>query len=729
MEIFCFLVGILYYYTQSKLALFCLLAILFMRPQWRLLMVFFIACLIGMTHQWWVADCGMPTKAVIPHASLSGVIASIPTQTAEKTKFEFNADHLNHQPIRARLQLACYQHCPELHAGEHWKIQAKLHQVHNLNNPGGFDYKTLMAARHIHWTGYVLRGAMHKEMIKTDRGILQWREHLAGRLARIIPDETSLGIVQALTVGVTSHISQASWTLFRCTGTTHLMVISGAHIGLITGLIFQGMVYLWSRSERLMLRYPAQKIASWVAIGSGASYAMIAGFSLPAERAIIASILIFARYLGQRKFSAWQAWRYALLVVLLSEPHAVLMPGFYLSFMAVAILLTMNQRLLATGVRKLGALQLSCMLGLLPFTIFWFSYGAVNGLLANIVAIPWVSFVIVPLSLLSLIVGGDLPWLLTVLHQSITVFMVFLHWVDQLSGLNVQMGYANVILPLAWMLAMGTVIVLPLSVFWPAATALLFAALYPGHPVIPEKTFQANILDVGQGLAVVIRTHAHILIYDTGGQIYHGADMGQLVLVPYLKLLGMKYLDAIVISHPDLDHRGGLATLEAKYPGTALIVDQPGYYHRGDDCHTYPDWTWDGVLFHFFSLSAMTANKNNHSCVLQVSNQSGQLLLTGDIEQIAEQMLVDKYGERLHSTVLVSPHHGSKTSSSLGFLNAVAPEYAILSYGFDNRYHFPHAVVMDRYRRAKIKTYGTAEEGMLTVLFSKKSVEILKLRY
>jgi len=236
---------------------------------------------------------------------------------------------------------------------------------------------------------------------------------------------------------------------------------------------------------------------------------------------------------------------------------------------------------------------------------------AVNGFLANIVAIPWVSFVIVPLSLLSLVVGDYLFWLPTVLHESITVFMVFLHWVDHLSGFNVQMGYMNVMLPLAWMLAMGTLILLPLSVFWPAATALLFAALYPGHPVMPEKTFQANILDVGQGLAVVIRTHAHTLIYDTGGQIYHGSDMGKLVLVPYLKLIGINQLNAIVISHPDLDHRGGLETVEAKYPGTALIVDQPGFYHRGKDCHTYPDWIWDGVRFHFFSLLATLINSLN----------------------------------------------------------------------------------------------------------------------
>ncbi|PJD93409.1 MAG: DNA internalization-related competence protein ComEC/Rec2 [Legionella sp.] len=724
MEIICFLLGMLYFYTHSKLPLCFMLALMFLRPRWIFIGVFLLAYGVGLFHQWFTSDQHMPVQDVLPRVELSGVVASIPNQTPERMKFEFDADCLNASPIKARVQLACYQHCPVIKVGQYWVLRAKLRRVHNLNNPGGFDYKTLLEGRHIRWTGTIQKGSMKQIPKPISLSILSLREKMAASLAKNIPDETTLGIVQALTIGVSSHISQASWTLFRCTGTTHLMVISGAHIGLIAGLMFKLVLYVWSRSKRLCLRYPAQKIASFAGMISGILYALVAGFGVPAERAVVASVFMFYRYLGQRQFGAWQAWRYALLAVLLSEPHAVLMPGFYLSFMAVAILLTMNRRIVTTGWQKLGWIQVSCMIGLLPFTVYWFSYGAVSGLLANIIAIPWVSFVIVPLALLSLGLGHCLTWLSPLLKVTISGLLLFLHWIDGLAWINVQMSYANILLPLMWMLALMIVLLLPLKALFATALSLFVTTFYPPHSRIPAHEFEANILDVGQGLAVVIRTQHHVLIYDTGGQLYRGSDMGQLVMVPYLKFLGVHHLDKIVISHPDLDHRGGLVSVEASYPNSELLVDDPGFYRRGQSCHTYADWTWDGIRFHFFPISKILGSKNNRSCVLQISNQSGQLLLTGDIEQQAESYLIQQYGTSLHSSVMIVPHHGSQTSSSGHFLNAVAPQYAILSYGFDNRYHFPHAKVIQRYHHAHVQLFSTSQQGMIHVGFQRNKIKI-----
>lgn len=722
MDILVFFGGVLCFYTRSPLALaYCLLLIGF-RPSWRLVVAVCLGGAMGFCHQWVTRDLGMPQQTAIKQAKLSGVIANIPSQSPDKTKFELDLDALNDQPAHARIQIGCYRDCPLLHAGQHWTMRAKLHTVHSLNNPGGFDYKTYLAVKHIHWVGNVWRGSMRQHPDTSHPwDIIVIRNLLADHWAHILANEASLGIAQALTIGVTTHISQDSWALFRCTGTTHLMVISGAHIGLVAGMIFKGICWLWSRNQRWCLYYPAQKAASIGAIIGGLVYAMVAGFGVPAERATVAACFIFLRYIVQRQFSAWQAWRYALLAVLCTEPHAVWMPGFYLSFMAVAILLTMNQRILSHGIRKALWIQIACMIGLLPFTLFWFSYGAVNGFLANLLAIPWVSFVIVPLSFIVLVLGKYLSCLPTLLHLTIQYLLVYLHWVDGLAWMNLKIAYAHVLFPIAGVLSVSLYLLFPVRKVLPLGMSLLIVALYPNHPRIPNQAFQMQVLDVGQGLAVLIQTHHHALMYDTGGRTYQGSDMGQMVILPFFQQIGLRRLDKIIISHPDLDHRGGLKSLETVFPKAELIADDPSFYHHGASCHRYPEWIWDGVRFHFFSLLSHHRSKNNHSCVLQVSNDSGQVLLTGDIERSAEHELVALYGAQLHAKVLVAPHHGSNTSSSLEFLQTVAPDIAILSYGFDNRYHFPHRPVVERYRELRIPILATVEEGMISLLFHHQS--------
>jgi competence protein ComEC len=726
MEILAFALGMIFFYTKSCLPVLLILFSHGLHRCWRALIAFAVACAVGVCHQMWMADVGMPNRAVIPGATLQGEVASIPQQTSEKVQFVFLAYQLNHQPIRARLLLSCYQHCPILHAGERWQMRAKLRTIHNLNNPGGFDYKTFLEAQHIHWRGYTASNSFHVLAApKHAFNLLALRERLAHGLTHLGADREQVGILSALTLGVTSSMTQELWALFRRTGTTHLMVISGAHIGLVAGMIFQLIRQIWSYIPYLCLRYPAQKAAGVVAIMVGFFYAMLAGFGVPAERSAVASFFIFFRYLGHKKLGSWQAWRYALFIVLLTEPHAVLMPGFYLSFMAVAILLIMNQRIRVQGWRKGVLIQVFCLLGLLPLTLFWFSYGAFDGFFANLVAIPWVSFIVVPLALLTLLLGHQVPWIVGLSKSAINGLLYYLHWVDAWFGQwNLTLSYGSIILPLVLMLALALRVLLPIRSVLGIALSMLAMALYPKVNPVKLGDFQVAIMDVGQGLACVVRTKSHTLIYDTGGKVYHGPDMSTLALLPYVHTIGLKHLDMIVISHPDLDHRGGLPTLETQYPPDFLVVDNPRFYHRGFDCHDYPDWHWEGVDFHFFSIPTIHNHTNNRSCVLKISNASGEILLTGDIESEAEHYLVKTYGRALQARVLVVPHHGSKTSSTLGFLRQVSPDYAVMSYGFDNRYRFPHPQTLENYRLQGVRVYHTAEQGMIQLDFSSQNVRI-----
>ena len=313
--------------------------------------------------------------------------------------------------------------------------------------------------------------------------------------------------------------------------------------------------------------------------------------------------------------------------------------------------------------------------------------------------------------------GGLVPmsWPTLILKWQINALLWYLHWIDSFSMINIAHSLSGMLTPIALMLALVLFVFIPHKSFYSAIFFLMIASVFPRYETIKSGAAIIDILDVGQGLAVVVRTSKHILIYDTGVKFYHGTDMGKLVIIPYLKTLGIKQLDAVVISHPDLDHRGGLASVQAEYRVKTLLVDNPAVYQNAQACHEQSDWTWDGVTFKFFPIKGDFKGKNNRSCVLQVSTKNGQVLLTGDIEKPAEDYLVKTYSKRLASEFLVIPHHGSKTSSSAEFLEYVMPQYALLSYGFDNRYFFPHAKPMNEYIKRQIPVYSTVSCGLIRI--------------
>ncbi len=715
MEIFCFFLGILYTYTFHLYLPVITLLLFYITPRFPLILFFLLGFCIAWIHQWLVMPSGLPNTLVIQHATIQGKIVSIPQHNSHKTQFLFELEQFNQRPAKGLVQLAWYTKAPVLQVGQYWQFLVKLKKPRNFLNPGSSDYVRSLNKRHIIWTGYIR--AHGARLIKEKRSSFNWvelRASLGDKLTRLAPNQTTAGIIEALTLNLTRNISQESWELFRRTGTTHLFGISGEHIALISGLMYWLSRWLWSRSSKACLYVPAPYVASSCGALIALFYAFLAGFEPPVQRALIGCFFYAICSMGKQRFTPWQIWRYALLLVLCLEPHAVFMQGFYFSFLAVSCLFLTQQRWRLKSYKNTLAIQLSCLIGLMPLTVHWYSYGSINGFLANLFAIPLVGFVIVPLALITMLISTS-SWALLIMHPlswSISFLLQGLHWTEQLAAININCSLPSIEFTLALMGALLMWVLLPINPFRWFACLWLLLPFFPSRPVIQPGEAWVDVLDVGQGLAVSIRTQNHVLLYDTGDRFFQGSDLGKMVVLPYLDTLNIKSLDAIVISHPDKDHWGGLQSIEAAIPVKQLLVNEPRYYRHGANCHKYPEWQWDQVRFRFLPINTLFKNKNNNSCILQVASANGRVLLAGDVEKEAEDYLITTYGHQLASEVLIVPHHGSKTSSSYRFLLETAPRYAIASLGFDNRFHFPHAKTLTSMSSLNIPLYRTDECGM-----------------
>lgn len=718
MEIFCFFVGILYRYTLHGFLPITIFFIFFIIPKYSNILFFILGILIASLHQSQNSPKGIPDVAVIPQVRIQGTIASIPTQGSSKTLFLLALEQYDHHPAQGIIQLAWYNKAPKLHAGQRWTFNVKLKKPRNYLNPGSMDYVRSLAARHIMWTGYIhSRGNQLLPKSSSSFSWLELRERLGSKLNRLAPTQKTVGIIEALTLNITTHIDQESWDLFRRTGTTHLFGISGEHIALISGIVYGLLRWLWTRNSRLCLYIPAPYFASIGGLLAALGYALLAGFAPPVQRALIGCFFYTLYSLGQQRFTAWQVWRYALLGVLWIEPHAVFMQGFYFSFLAVACLLLTQQRWRLKGYKASLALQLSCLIGLMPLTLYWYAYGSINGFVANLFAIPLVGLLIVPLSLVTMTLSSLSIAKILIKPLSFLIALLFkgLALTEHLAALNINYSIYSMELAFVLIGALLMWVLLPIKPFHWIALLWLLLPFFPPRAMIQSGEAQIDVLDVGQGLAVAIRTQHHVLLYDTGDRFFQGNDLGKMVILPYLKTLGIKKIDIIVVSHPDKDHLGGLNSLEKEIQVEQLLVNEPHFYHRGLKCHDYPPWKWDGISFRFLPIKIAFKGKNNRSCILQIKAPAGRMLLTGDIEKIAEDYLVQTYGNKLQSDVLLVPHHGSKTSSSYRFLLEVAPLYAIASLGFDNRFRFPHAKTLANMKKLSIPFYRTDTCGMVQI--------------
>lgn len=657
---------------------------------------------------------------------LQGVVAAIPEERDRLWRFEFDIDGvvtpgISPAQLPKRVRLNWYDDAPHLDVGQRWQLLVRLKQPHGFMNPGGFDYEGWLFRHGIRATGYVREEGENRRLGEGGlrHEVDRWRSQLSQQIDAALPQQRFRGVIKALAIGKQDEIGEEQWQLFVKTGIGHLVAISGLHVTMISGLAFFLLRAVWRRSPPLMLRWPAQKAGAVAAIVAALAYAALAGFSIPTQRTLIMVTVFMVALIVQRYRRPVDGLLLALLLVLLLDPLAVMDAGFWLSFGAVAFIFWgMGGRAGAHGAWwRWGRIHLLMAIALVPLTLLLFQKMSLVSPLANFLAVPWVSLVVVPLVLLGclllLIVPPAGVLLLALADGCLELIWPFLQWCAALPLAQLFNALAG-----DWVVIPATIGVISLLAprGWPARWVggvwLALAFLLP-HPKPAPGEAWFTLLDVGQGLAAAVETEGHLLVFDTGPRFSDTFDTGEAVLFPWLLQRGAGRVDTLVISHGDNDHIGGAASLIDALPVDRLLTSAPeklSAYHP-ESCQAGQRWRWDGVEFEMLHPTTERHWKeNNSSCVLMVRTAGGSLLLTGDIEKQAERALAGSSAEKLRADLLVVPHHGSKSSSTEGFIAAVAPRWALFPVGYRNRFNFPRPEVVARYQERGI---GLLESGRL----------------
>jgi competence protein ComEC len=631
---------------------------------------------------------------------------------------------------------------PDVKAGERWRLTLRLKQPHGTANPGGFDFEGWMLERDLRAVGYVHSKGDNARLAEQADGfgyrIERWREAVRDRFSTALGDAPYAGVLVALAIGDQAGIPSPQWQVFTRTGVNHLMSISGLHITMLAGLAFALCYWLWRRSTRLTLWLPARKAAAVAALLTAISYALLAGFAVPAQRTVYMVAAVTAALWLKRGFSPGQILSIALLAVLIPDPWAVVSPGFWLSFGAVALILYVTAHRIEHPywLREYATVQWAMTVGLTPLLLALFQQASIVSPLANAVAIPLVSLIVVPLVLLGAALPTDVPlWLA---HIALDGTMRVLEWLSSLPQ-AVWTQHA----PPAWSILAAVAgalwLLLPrgFPARWLGATLMLPMFLIAPEPPA-ENTLRLIVFDVGQGLAVAVQTRNHALLYDAGPDFSGEADSGNRILVPALRALGISELDGMVLSHDDLDHIGGGASVLQAMPVGWLSSSLPGGHpmHRQTDdsrrCVDGQHWEWDGVridLLHPGADRSRGRQRDNElSCVLRIAIGEQRILLVADIEKDGERRLLKEHSDELHTTLLVAPHHGSKSSSGPGFVAATLPDHVVFTAGYRNRFGHPHRDVVQRYADSGAQLLRSDEDGAIIATIDAQGIELERYR-
>jgi competence protein ComEC len=649
-----------------------------------------------------------------------GRVASLPSQDGDAVHFLFAPETAREvardgqaaAALPPLLRVGWYRSTVQPRGGECWVLRLRLRAPRGGANPAGFDYEGWLYRQDIAALATVRDG--HPCASAASPGVLGLRAMLQARYRRWLPDHPARGLVEALTVGDSSELRDEDWLVFRKTGTTHLVVVSGLHVAIVAGIGFFLLRWLWVAVPALCLRWPAQRAAATGAALLAAAYALLSGLGAPSLRAVVMVVLATAAALLGRRASLSRMLALAWLAVLAPQPAVVLSPGLWLSFGAVAgIAFVASGRVgQLPAWRELLSVQMVLALLLAPLSL-WFFGGiswvapAVNLLAVPVMAVLMPALVLAPLlALVSPALGVPM---LRLAADAVWQLRQALAWIAVQAPQSWVGGGTGAI---AMLLAAAGALLLcaPRGLPTRLLGAALLAVLLLPQGSAPRHGVRVAVLDVGQGLAVALRTTHHAMVFDTGPAYPEGFDAGRAVVAPYLLGSGVHRLDLLMVSHADLDHRGGApAVRELLRPRTEIGALAP------TPCRDGQAWDWDGVHFAVLHPASAQWSRNNGGCVLRVSAGDHALLLPADIEAPAELRLLQAHPQLLRADVLVAPHHGSRTSSSPPFVTAVHPQWVIYAAGFANHYRLPRLAVEQRYRGAGARALMTGADG--AVLF------------
>lgn len=708
-------------------------------PRWRAFAAAGFGFALVSLHAAYALSLQLPPEWEKRDVAVTGRIVELPVHEPRRTRFEFRVDDDAAQPppLRGRLlRLAWYDERIEprqvLAAGQRWRFVARVRAPRGLRNPGGPDAEKYALMQRLSATGY-LRDPENALRLAEARGLQAWRESISNRIAARVNSDASR-FVRALALGDTRALGERDWSVLRANGLTHLIAISGFHVGLVAGffaLFVRGLWWLWPGLGR---RLPAAVAASVAAMLGGLLYAASVGFALPTVRTWLMIAVIAGLRLSRRPFHAFDALALAAIAVLLADPLAVLGAGFWLSFLGVAWLLwclpdQTDTRGWRERLRAFVSAQGVASLGLLPLGVLLFGQASLAGPFANLVAVPWWSLLVVPLALIgtgleALHAGtGEFAW-----RWAAACFEPGWPWFEALADSGLALWWLPearwFALPLALIGAFW--LLLPRGVPGKALAMLLWLPLlWPDRHLPAHGEAELVVVDVGQGLSVLVRTAHHALLFDAGPAVRDGFDAGERAVVPALHALGVRRLDRAVASHADNDHAGGLAAVLRAFPAGEVSappeVEGEALQHIATrPCEAGRSWTWDGVRLrwlhpprHFPYLG------NESSCVLRIDSRHGSALLTGDIGEVIERDLVRRAAvsseDDLRADVVLVAHHGSGGSSDPAFVQATSARHALVSSGHGNRFGHPRADVLERWARAGAQTHDTAADGALRV--------------
>lgn len=641
---------------------------------------------------------------------LEARVVGLPQQTDTGVRFELADSRSRKARLPKRIRVS-WHGGPAVRSGERWRLAVTLKRPSGLLNFHGFDHEAWLLAQRMGATGSVKDG----ERLAPPRNA--WRDGLRQRLLATDAQGREAAVA-ALVLGDGSGLEAQEWQVLQDTGTVHLLVISGQHIGLLAGLIY-GLVAGLARYGCWPRTLPWLPWACGMAFAAALSYGLLAGFGVPVQRACVMVGLVLLWRLRFQHLGAWWPLLLAFNGVLLLEPLASLQPGFWLSFAAVAILvLTFGGRLGPWSVWLAWTRpQWLIAIGLFPLLLVLGLPISLTAPVANLFAVPWISLVVLPLALLGTallwvpVIGDGLIWLAGGALEA---------WFKVLALLGGQLpAWTPAEVPLAcWLVSLAGAVLLLLPngvpfrlLGWP----MLLLAVFPPREPIPHGQVTVVQLDVGQGQAVILRTRNHALLYDAGPRS-GSVDLGARVVLPSLKKFGIERLDMMLLSHADADHAGGAAAVARGVPITRVVGGEteglPAFL-KTEPCISGERWEWDGVSFVLWQwVDAISGNSK--SCVLQVVAGGERLLLTGDIDRAAERALLDT-SLAVPTDWLQAPHHGSRSSSSRPFVQRLAPKSVLISRGRGNAFGHPHSQVLERYQALDSRVHDSAEQGAVRV--------------